>query len=68
MEDSLKKSVKGKFLMGEIEEFQNWANGFSMSDDGAAAFRALKIVEKIEFEMRLKGDGFIERIEELLFD
>ena len=47
----------------ETQEFLAWRNGFSMEDDGLEAFRALKALDTIRFELTTRTEGYLGRIE-----
>lgn len=51
--------------MDELAEFEQWRAGFRLSDDGLAAFRALKKLELISFEVQVKGDGWVDRVQRI---
>lgn len=41
--------------MSELQEFKAWADGFSVWDDGYAAFTALKQIEQVRFILATRG-------------
>lgn len=47
-------------------DFLTWRDGFSLNDDGLAAFQALKAVEEIRFEMTTRMEGYLDRIQAAL--
>lgn len=52
--------------MNEMEEFKAWADDFSVWDDGYAAFRALKKIEKIRFILALRDGDWLKELEETI--
>ena len=52
----------------ETHDFLQWRDGFSLADDGLAAYRALRALEKIQFELATKEGGYIGRIESAVQD
>lgn len=49
----------------EIQEYINWAEAFDLADDGLKAFRAINALEAIRFELAVRGEGYIDRIQGL---
>lgn len=47
----------------DLSEFLTWRNGFSLSDDGVAAYKALKALETIRFELATRTEGYLGRIQ-----
>lgn len=52
--------------MIDVTEYLMWRIGFSMEDDGIAAFTALKKLSRIEFEFATREEGWIERAQGIL--
>lgn len=52
--------------MNEVEEFEQWKSGFNLRDDGYAAFRALKQIEKVRFILAVNEGGLREELEEAI--
>lgn len=48
----------------EIRDFIAWSEGFER-DDMLHAFRAIKALERIRFELTMREEGFMDRIEEI---
>ena len=54
--------------MDELTEFQQWSESFDMRDDGVAAFKAVKALDAIRFELATRSDGWVERVERMAED
>lgn len=49
----------------ETQDYLEWKRGFSWGDDGLHAFRAIKALEKIRFEIATREEGYVGRIKEI---
>lgn len=49
----------------DMQDFLHWAEDFDIKDDGLQAYRALKALEAIEFELTVGGEGYIDRIRDI---
>lgn len=52
----------------EAQDYLNWKANFSWGDDGLHAYRSIVTLDAVRFEMTMKGEGYLERIKELLED
>lgn len=48
----------------ELSEFLTWQEDLG-TDDLIAAFRAIRALDQIRFELALRDEGFLERVEAL---
>lgn len=46
-------------------DFLQWKKDFSWEDDGLHAFLSIRALEKIRFELTMRGEGYVERIREI---
>ena len=46
--------------------FQEWAENFSMRDDGPVAYAAIKSLQEIRTEMIVQEEGWVDRVREIL--
>lgn len=49
----------------ETQEFLEWKRGFNWEDDGLHAFQAIKKLAAIEFELAVRGEGYVDRIKQI---
>ena len=50
----------------DIQKYENWKRDFRLEDDGLAAFTALEKLDAIRFELAVREEGYLDRIEGIL--